>query len=235
LKGCQLFIRELSQKGGLTLRPKHGFILELSFESDMNQDDQSIQNKARIANRGEIISLFFYDVISRIIPGVVVLSLYSQLPETLLNNDNSSWIFVLGVIGLAWLIGVVIEYLGYDIFAYSLGLAHHKGRCKELHSFLLSEHPSYSVDPLLAYRQNSEKIMSRSMALITTSAVFLNPTFCNTSQEWPWYDRLLAFLVAVIFSLHWYQTKRGQVNPKPNQATAPNPRSNPIEPNQSGK
>jgi hypothetical protein len=68
----------------------------------------------------DLVSEFFIDIITRIIPGFVVLALYpDKLFHTVfLKFQNTPLLLIPGLIGAAWVIGFAIEQATYLLGAY---------------------------------------------------------------------------------------------------------------------
>lgn len=67
----------------------------------------------------DLVSEFFIDIITRVIPGFVILALYpDKLFDTVfLKFQNLTFLLIPGLIGAAWVIGFAIERITYVPFA----------------------------------------------------------------------------------------------------------------------
>jgi hypothetical protein len=180
----------------------------------------------------DLISEFFYDGISRIIPGLVVIFLFAHrlLEKALTTLHDSSIILYVFIFLAAWLIGVTVEMIPVLFLLLLKGLSPHCTWAKGLLHWLLPSDPaafSQSIQRInefqkekiagleikqrwwwyahrQIYKSFAEKIMFRSLFLIFLVTCF--PKFYPAplcSIHWHWYYGC-AFCLIFLGAWSWF-------------------------------
>lgn len=175
----------------------------------------------------DLISEFFIDIITRIIPGFIILALY---PDKLFNSvfaefQNTPILLIPGLIGAAWVIGFAIEQASYLIGAWPIRLFcrkktscflslignHTPSDCfKTNNKDLEKDFKFFKFNRRHQQKQAGERIFFRVMCAISIFTGFHPPTLKLLSGDnWPplsicHYIPLYSFLGALIFGAAWF-------------------------------
>ena len=68
----------------------------------------------------DFISEFFYDVISKVIPGLIFFLFWTSIPQFVFDHKDFPELIIPLLFMLAWLVGTLVECLSYVIFRWIL-------------------------------------------------------------------------------------------------------------------
>jgi len=172
----------------------------------------------------DLLNEFFHEGISRVIPGVVVLVLYAD--RDLVNAFNafnhSSVIFGLTTLVAAWLIGLTLDSMLYFYFLLY--------RCIGKKPLAAFKEPTGGTKHLQFMKDEAEKIMCRSMCIVSFFTLFVSPTLFThvkpelfSEDQWIWQKgiELVAFtLFLTAYIQARYHSIYDLVNDSPNAKLA---------------
>ena len=181
-------------------------------------------HKTREPMKKDLLNEFFHEAISRVIPGVVVLVLYAdrELVNAFNAFNHSSVIFGLTTLVAAWLIGLTLDSMLYFYFLWCRGIGK-----KPLAAF---KEPTGGTKHLQFMKDEAEKIMCRSMCIVSFFTLFVSPTLFThvkpelfSEDQWIWQKgiELVAFtLFLSAYIQARYHRNYELVNDSPNAKLA---------------
>ena len=131
----------------------------------------------------KVITMFFYEVINQIIPGVVFIGFYynQEVEKAFQRFQHQDTIVVACILLTAWLIGIMLNAIIWFTFLYLGG----KRLCGEGKNDKDIDDNHEHVR-LKCIKQQAEVVMSRAMFVISLLTLFKHPNGFF-AQEWHWY------------------------------------------------
>ncbi len=159
-----------------------------------------------------LMYLFFNDCISRIIPGLAVITLYwsNRISDAFETFGKSSIIVCISIFVIAWCIGLVLENLTYmpmAVFNVYKHYRYNKDRSPAADPPALS--PRHEMH-FIYTKYFAERVLFRIMAFISFLTLCNKPTNLPANIEWKdWYGKA-GLIVAVVFWFYaWWS---GRIN-----------------------
>jgi hypothetical protein len=146
----------------------------------------------------DLISEFFYDAISRIPPGLLVVVLYwhKTAEYTFYAHRDffpSPSMFIACIVGIAWLIGIIVEhmtFIPYLLIKLASDYRAKNNRSKKSCDKLPNQEKHQEVKPDFARRQNEFRnavtVMIRGLCGVFLVACFYKPSESFGTFAWDW-------------------------------------------------
>lgn len=171
--------------------------------------------------KGQIIqdlaAAFYHEGFARAVPGLVVLALYveHQVRDAFAQLHDGSIVLALGILVVAWLIGLAIEFAGFVPIALGLRFLKRRTRWnwpRGVHARLLPDSlPGSEKVEWIYYRKYiGEKLMIRGMFLISLFTLIKTPRLFGGFQ----WELGYGILASILFFLFWFWFFSNPVQPK---------------------
>jgi hypothetical protein len=176
----------------------------------------------------KIITIYFYEVTSRIVPGLVVLVFYfnEKVENAFCDYYHLNYIVIAGVLLASWLIGIVLDGITWGLYKV---IAMHRFRNAKSKTIWFSKpKPNPNIKNtdinlrLQAIKEHAEEVMCRVLFLISVLSWCKSPVG-HLENTWHWYYSVSGI---VAFGALWYigfVNSRGGLKPTKPHSQPPKP------------